>query len=252
MKNDWSAQITDGHHAYLIAGNYEETLPGLLSFLEKDWKIETTGNSDFVVHHYQTLYIENFRDLEKETQTKPLPGCKRIFVISFGFMTRETANAMLKFFEEPIIGVTFFVITPTPERLPGTLRSRFSELKNSRDSSAAIRNEAEQFFQMNLGKRFEHSKKFAGDITDEKRTRADALAFLEAIEEIIGEKIKLNSKTVSIFEELEKYRSYMKDQASSVKLLFDSLAMMVEEIKFCLVDIPATSGRRGILSAPNK
>lgn len=231
MKNaDWTQNINDGHHAYLIAGYYEEVLSQLFSFLQKDWKIETTGNSDFVVHHYQTLYIENFRDLEKETKTKPLLGGKRIFVISFGFMTRETANAMLKFFEEPIMGVIFFVITPTPERLPGTLRSRFSELKRNRDSNFTIRNEAEQFFQMNLGKRFDYSKKFTSDITDEKRTRVDALAFLEAIEEILAEKIKLDSKTASVFKELEKYRTYMKDQASSVKMLLDSVAIMIEEI----------------------
>jgi hypothetical protein len=245
MKTDWTTQIRSGHHAYLIAGNYEKTLPELVSFLEKDWKIKIKGNPDFIVHHYPTLYIENFRDLEKETLTKPLEGSKRIFIISFGFMTREAANAMLKLFEEPIDQVVFFTITPNPERLPATLRSRFSEVKAPRPprlhSGQEVRGsayrEAERFLKFNLGKRFEYSKKLAGDISGEKRTRADALAIMEALEEIIAEKYPVTQKTAPLFQEFEKCRSYLKDQAASVKLLFDSVALLVSELSLKSSDV---------------
>lgn len=231
MNTNWSKQITDGHHAYLIAGNYEETLPGLNVFLEKEWKIKTAGNPDFIVHHYPNLYIENFHDFEKETLVKPLENGRRIFVISFGFMTREAANAMLKLFEEPIAGVTFFAITPSPERLPATLRSRFSEVKASRAVHGRAFNEAEEFLKMNLGKRFEFSKKMASDISDEIRTRPGALAIMEAVEGIVAEKYPVNLKTAPAFAELEKCRSYMKDPSASVKILFDSAALLISEMQ---------------------
>lgn len=230
MKINWPKQITPNHHAYLIAGNYEETLSGLVSFLEKDWKMKTAGNPDFIVHHYPTLYIENFHDFEKETLTKPLENGKRIFMISFGFMTREAANAMLKLFEGPVTGVIFFVITPNPERLPATLRSRFSEVKTERGAGSAARSHAKEFLKMNLGKQFEYSKKLAGDISDERLTRSDALMILEAIEEIIAEKYQITPKTAPTFEEFEKCRSYLKDQSSSVKMLFDNVALLISEL----------------------
>ena len=230
MKYDWTKGINEGHHAYLIPGSYEETLPDLISFLEKDWKIKTKGNPDFIVHYYPTLYIENFHDFEKETLTKPINSDKRIFIISFGFMVREAANAMLKLFEEPIDGVAYFVITPSPERLPSTLRSRFSEMKAPRFPRGSGYREAERFLKMNLGERFEFSKKLANDISDEKRTRPEALAVLEAIEEILAKKYPRNAKTAPAFQEFEKCRSYMKDQSASVKMLFDSVAMTIADL----------------------
>ena len=145
-------------------------------------------------------------------------------------MTRESANSLLKLFEEPIPKTIFFVITPSPERLPATLRSRFSEIKTVRESESEAKKEAEQFIKMNLGERFEYSKKLAGDVSDEKLTRSDALAILEAIEENIAKNQSVSAKTAQIFKELEKCRSYLKDQSSSVKMLFDQTAMVIAEI----------------------
>lgn len=231
MKNpSWTNQIRSGHHAYLIAGTEEKTLPELIEFLEKDWKIKVRGNPDFILQKFPALHIDDCHKLSDLSSTKPVGGDDRIFVIYFGFMTRESANSLLKLFEEPVPKTIFFVITPSPERLPATLRSRFAEIKALRQTEGAEREEAEKFIKMNLGKRFEYSKKFAGDITDEKRTRANALAVLEAIEEIIAEKQPITIKTAPLFSELEKCRSYLKDQSSSVKILFDTVAMTVAEI----------------------
>lgn len=228
-KTDFNNQIYPGHHAYLIAGNSDEILPGLISFLEKSWKIEINNNPDLIVHRYPTLYIENLRDFEKETLTKPLGGTKKVFIVSFDFVTRETANAMLKLFEEPIDQVVFFAITPNPERLPETLRSRFFDVRTPRIARNVNYLEAEQFLKKSLGQRFDYSKKLAADISDGKRDRGEALAVLEAIEEIVLENNKLNRKIGPLFEKLEKYRSYLKDQSSSVKMLFDSVAIAIEE-----------------------
>ncbi|HEY9584137.1 MAG TPA: hypothetical protein VJI33_00950 [Candidatus Paceibacterota bacterium] len=230
MKTAWTNQIKSGHHAYLITGTEEKTLTELVEFLEKDWKIEVKGNPDFIIQKYPTLYIDDCHKISADSSTKPIGDGDRIFIIYFGFMTRESANSLLKLFEEPIPKTIFFVITPSPERLPATLRSRFSEIKTVRESESEAKKEAEQFIKMNLGERFEYSKKLAGDVSDEKLTRSDALAILEAIEENIAKNQSVSAKTAQIFKELEKCRSYLKDQSSSVKMLFDQTAMVIAEI----------------------
>lgn len=229
MKADWKNKIKPGHHAYLITGT-EETLPELVEYLKKDWKVDVKGNPDFVIHNYPILYIDDCHKLSEESSTKPMGDGDRIFLVYFGFMTRESANSLLKLFEEPTPRTIFFVVTPNPERLPATLRSRFLEIKVSRLAVGGTREEAEKFLKMDIGQRFEYSKKLAGDISDEKRTRSDALLILEALEEITALKFGINSKTVSAFKEFEKCRSYLKDQSSSVKMLFDSMAMVIAEI----------------------
>ena len=231
MKTHWTNNIKKGHHAYLITGTEEKTLPELVQFLEKDWKIKVKGNPDFLIHNYPILYIDDCHKLADESSTKPVGDKERIFVIYFGFMTRESANSLLKLFEEPAGKTIFFVIKPNPERLPGTLRGRFAEIKTARVSDEKAIEEANEYLKMNLGKQFEYSKKLAGDITDDKRTRVDALGVLEAIEEIVAEKYPITSKTAPAFEELEKCRSYLKDQSSSVKILFDQVAMVIADLQ---------------------
>ena len=230
-KTSWMNQVKPGHHAYLIAGTEEKTLPELVEFLEKDWKIEVKGNPDFIIQKYPTLYIEDCHKIADQNSIKPVGDKDRIFIIYFGFMTRESANSLLKLFEEPIPKTIFFVITPSPERLPATLRSRFSEIKTVRQSDEKVIDEATEYIKMDLGKRFEYSKKLAGDISEDKRSRADALAVLEAIEELMVEKYQITAKTTPAFEEIEKYRSYLKDQSSSVKMLFDQIALNIEQLK---------------------
>lgn len=224
-KADWRDNIREGHHAYLIAGDVGE-IPKLKSFLEEKWKFSTTGNPDFNVVDYPTLYIEDCREIEKKARNRTLGKVTKVFVLSFGFMTREASNSLLKLFEEPGDSI-FFAITPNPERLPVTLLSRFVRLNNSRGASANFKDEALKFMSLTLGERFDYSKKFASDITDEKRTRADALALLEGVEELAFENDAVNKSNIEMWKSLELYRDYLKDQSSSVKIILDSVALEI-------------------------
>ncbi|MBI2474392.1 MAG: hypothetical protein HYV68_01705 [Candidatus Taylorbacteria bacterium] len=220
---DWTKNIIPGHHAYLIAGTEAGEVPILLDYLQREWEIEVSGNPDLMVQHFPTLYIENCHDIEKKALNKAIGRGPKIFIVSFGFMTRESANALLKLFEEPT-GTIFFAVTPNPERLPPTLLSRFVVVRSGRVSSPFARQEAKEFIGMPIGQRFEFSKKFAADVTNEKRTRADALGLIEAIEEILHEEKSLIENR-AIYKELETCRSYIKDQSSSVKIILDQVGL---------------------------
>ncbi len=68
------------------------------------------------------------RDLVRQLSLHSYVGGKRIFVLGDVDFTREAANALLKFFEEPPANVHLFVTTSTVGRVTATIRSRLVEV----------------------------------------------------------------------------------------------------------------------------
>jgi DNA polymerase-3 subunit delta' len=68
------------------------------------------------------------RDLVRHLSLHSYAGGRRIFVLGDVDFTREAANALLKFFEEPPAGVLLIVTTSVPGRLLATIRSRLVEI----------------------------------------------------------------------------------------------------------------------------
>jgi hypothetical protein len=230
MEIAWEKQIKRGHHAFLIIGEIDETKKKLFRFLEQDWKISLQNNSDLIFEEYTNLHVEDCRQIEKKALIKA-QSKEKIFILSFSSITREASNALLKLFEEPKVATTFFVVTRNAEKIPKTLISRFSVIKTGLNLSKKYFEEAKSFIKLNLGQRFEYAKKLAGDISDEKRNRSEAVAIVEAVQEIIYEKYPMGAKIIPFLKVLEKNRSYIGDQSSSIKMIFEQTALVVEEIK---------------------
>ena len=70
----------------------------------------------------------NARDLVRQLSMHSDAGGRRIFILGDADFTREAANALLKFFEEPPEGVNLFITTAAPGRLLATIRSRLVEV----------------------------------------------------------------------------------------------------------------------------
>lgn len=68
------------------------------------------------------------RDLVRQLSMHSYAGGKRIFVLGDAEFTREAANALLKFFEEPPPNVVLIVTTNTVGRVLPTIRSRLVEV----------------------------------------------------------------------------------------------------------------------------
>jgi len=78
------------------------------------------------------------RDLVRQLSLHAYAGGKRVFVLGDAEFTREAANALLKFFEEPPPGVLLIVTTPAPGRVLPTIRSRLVEVTFGLLSEAEI------------------------------------------------------------------------------------------------------------------
>ncbi len=68
------------------------------------------------------------RDLVRQLSMHSYAGGKRVFVLGDADFTREAANALLKFFEEPPADVVLIVTTNAIGRILPTIRSRLVEV----------------------------------------------------------------------------------------------------------------------------
>jgi hypothetical protein len=78
------------------------------------------------------------RDIVRQLSLHSYAGGKRVFILGDADFTREAANALLKFFEEPPAGVVLLVTTAQPGRLLATIRSRLVEVIFGRLTAAEI------------------------------------------------------------------------------------------------------------------
>src|ERR1700682_700051 len=81
------------------------------------------------------------RDLVRQLSMHSYAGGKRVFVLGDADFTREAANALLKFFEEPPDNVVLLVTSSAAGRVLPTIRSRLVEVAFpllSEDEVAAV------------------------------------------------------------------------------------------------------------------
>ena len=77
-----------------------------------------------------TIKIEQVREAVREIQGRPFEGRARAFVIDDAhLMTEQAQNALLKSLEEPPATSHVFLVTPAPQALLTTIRSRCQVLK---------------------------------------------------------------------------------------------------------------------------
>lgn len=215
------------HHAYAIEGG-ERVREELLRTLEGSWKITIKGNPDFSYQKYETLNIEEARNLKAWQETKAFaPNGKKIFVIEANSITIEAQNSLLKMFEEPNKNTHFFLLGASVKNLIPTLVSRFSTLNLEAASAPQSGAEASEFLRSSLPKRLILVKKLADDIKNEKKTKTNALVILQDIEAILYHKAKTEGKLPhKLFEDLEMCRNYMSDRSASVKMLLEYVALV--------------------------
>ncbi len=203
------------HHAYCIEGDREQVQSSLLNFLEQDLGFKTKANPDFLHSSYETFSIEDSRKLKQFQQEKAF-GDKKVFIISFNFITREAQNALLKIFEEPITGTHFFLITRSVHVLLPTLVSRLFvfEYKNDRYNK-----DVEEFISLHPAKRLEYVQKI---ITS--KDKFEAIRFLDSLE-IVFQKKAFYKKYPQFAKELIQLKKYLFLNGSSVKLVLEHVAL---------------------------
>lgn len=182
---------------------------------------------------YVTFDIADAHELHRRASLAVGKDQTQVFCIgAYGFGD-QAQNALLKTIEEPIPGTRFVFITPYPDDLLPTLRSRLyimsdSDLEVEPPSGGSTSFDSAKFLAKTPIERLKYLEKSFFDLRDEDdevhaRTKYDAGAILTALELYY----KKNPKHLHApsFELLEKSKGYIHDTAPAVKLILESLAL---------------------------
>ncbi|MDE2038032.1 MAG: hypothetical protein KGI69_02305 [Patescibacteria group bacterium] len=222
------------HHANLLIGG-ASAHDGLVSALEKSRKARVRGDPDFIDRAYGTFAIGDARDLKALAATRPAgKDGRKIFVLTMDGITLEAQNALLKLLEEPPERAHFFLIVPSAHLLLPTVLSRLSLMDAPAGVGALSRKEAADrgpsaearaFLAMAVPERLAAAKKLVDAVSKEKKTKREAIGFLDAVEAAVRERgVREN---VRALEAIEAARRYADDRAPSLKMLLEYVALSV-------------------------
>ncbi|KKR65947.1 MAG: hypothetical protein UU06_C0008G0013 [Parcubacteria group bacterium GW2011_GWB1_40_5] len=209
----------DLHHAYFLVGETEEIFLHLRDFLEKEVKVKTTGNPDFSYEKYDTLTIDGARSISSNQERKDFFSGTKFFVIQADFITEEAQNSLLKVFEEPTPGTHFFIISPQDNLLP-TFRSRMQVI-----TQKSIKSTKSKVLEMEIAERLAKVKEITDAISDEDKTKQDAIVFLNQVErELYEAGVEKNHKALEI---CELTRASLYDRGAPIKMILENLVLSV-------------------------
>ena len=229
------------HHAYALIGG-ETVQSELIGILENEYAIKMRGNQDFFNKSYVNFTIDDAREIKSLHSTRPVvEGGKKIFILKMDSITVEAQNAMLKLLEEPSEYAHFFLIIPSAHLLLPTIKSRMQILNvgnrsdhskgGSRDNMTGVEmelfGEAKKFMKSSLAKRLEIIKGLMDGITKEKKTKQDAIDFLNAVQSVIYEQRGVKDGMRDL-EAVEIARKYMNDRSPSLKTLLEYVALNID------------------------
>lgn len=213
------------HHAYCVFGEKELVKDEILRFIETELGFRTRGNPDVSDQRFGVLGIDEAREIKRLAGNKSFSDTAKIFLIEAESITHEAQNSLLKIFEEPGENTYFFLIGNCVKNLIPTLISRVVIVRCEVAAPAA--GAATDFLSITIVKRLAIVKKLVDEIKDEKKTKADALALIHQIENVLYQKSKKEGTLPpKILEDIEKCREYMSDRSASVKMLLEHIALV--------------------------
>lgn len=215
------------HHAFVLVGRPSVVRPQLRELLAQEWNIELSGNPDFLDEQYESFGIDEARTLKERQVSHGFGGNKRVFVISFNFITREAQNALLKVFEEPTSDTCFFLITSSLSALLPTLRSRVQVMRlpeNTEGEESGV--DPKKFLAAAPGARL---KMIAGFMKHEnEHKKSDLLALISSLEQELAGQGKLSALDTdgkTAVSEMLELKNYLFDRSPSVKMIGEYLCV---------------------------
>ncbi len=227
------------HHAYALIGG-DQIQAELIDILEKQHEVQMHGNADLHIEKYTNFTIENAREVKASHLTRPVSESgKKIFILQMDSITVEAQNALLKLLEEPAEYAIFFIIIPSAHLLIATVKSRLHLIQpqggthdlngkhsNLSDADKLQAEEVEKFIKATSAKRLEIIKGLMDNITKEKKTKQDAIDFLNALQSAVY-KQKGARIGKSALDAIEVARRYMNDRSPSLKMLLEYVALNI-------------------------
>ena len=216
------------HHAYVVAGPRDSIVSSLLNVFESKFQIKTVNNQDCRVIHFESIGIDESRELKELQNSRPVVGDRKILVVSTNAVTVQAQNAMLKMFEEPAESTLFFIIVPSLSFFIDTLLSRVVTLESHSASLGAVELHPKKFLEATYPERLKMVEKFLKAYKDSKENKSMAHTFLCGVEGLLAVDVKKNMDAIQKLLELKKY---VFDTSASLKMILETSALVFPYVK---------------------
>jgi DNA polymerase III delta prime subunit len=212
--------------SHLIRGS-EGALDALVEKLAKEKVIER-NSPDLFARAYRSFGVSEAEDVRNRARTRAVAGEYRVFVLFVPSMTTEAQNSLLKTLEEPVAGALFFLITPAPETLLPTIRSRVQtlELPKAKEVDALV--DADDFLAESPEKRLVMLKSLY-EHEDEGRDVGSVIAFLSSLERRFASEMSTGERKRAIHA-IYRARKYATDKGSLLKALLEQVALLCPKL----------------------
>lgn len=208
------------HHSYLMVGDVNQSKKLVDDFLIGN-NILISNNPDIVFYDIDTLNIDYARSLAESSSRKDFGSNKKFFILKINIITEEAQNALLKVFEEPTSGTHFFILMPQDILLP-TLRSRMQIIYLENGSQKSSQN---SILKKGIAHRLEMIKEITDGISDEEKTKQDAINLLNRVEEeLYANDILKNSDKLRV---CQLTREALYDRGAPIKMILENLMLSV-------------------------
>ena len=216
------------HHAIALVGDVSEQKIRLKTFLGKLVGENISSHPDVWWEVFDIFTVEDARALRTRQAMKPIAGDKKYLVVETTRLTLEAQNALLKVLEEPSPGTHIFLLLPNLSGILPTVISRLQiEQAVAREEGSASSDIAE-FVRMKPAERLQAD--FIVTLIKDKN-RSGAYDFLVSLERYIYEQreagAQLTKEQQDILKHLAQMRDYVLDTGSSVKLILESVCVLV-------------------------
>jgi len=207
--------------AHVIRGG-EHTLEALVVRLELE-KVTERSSPDLFQKSYRSFGVADAEDLRGRVRMRPVRDEQRIFALFVPILTTEAQNALLKTLEEPAAGAVLFLVTPSPETLLATIRSRVQMLHvEARRGDSRV--DIDAFLAASPDKRLLMLKSLY-EHEDDGRDIGGVIAFLQALEYRLAGLIE-NAGARTGLRAVYRARKYCTDKGSLLKSLLEQVALL--------------------------
>jgi hypothetical protein len=201
-------------HTYVLAGDPRECTNKVSERIEELF-VNRPEEVQIDAAVVETLTISMARELSQRGR-QLAQGEARCSIRGFQLATRPAQNALLKTLEEPAEGVHFFLITPTPNHLLETVRSRANQSDFCANSNAQLEDAAQSFLAADgLPARLEIAHNIAQD--------GQLVGFVASLGSI------LTTESITLQQALETVTTWLQESGRSDKQIAEFLAIAASQ-----------------------
>ncbi len=209
------------NHFYLVKSNIYN-----LDDIKKHFLKILDVEFDLIEFNYDNLLVDQAREIIDLSNRKIGTSKKTLFFIKTNSINHQAQNSLLKSLEEPTRGLHFFFVLPELNNILPTVLSRafvvYEENQFKKDLD-------QNFLKLSIAEKIKYVEKLASEIKDGKKTKQDAVNFIDSLIKIIDNdfnfKTKFPEKLVTILE----LRSFISDNGASVKSILEAIVLALPE-----------------------